>query len=97
MASGAFSALEMASFLAAQQTSKTATLAVANAPLNHIPLLHPTCQLAPANRELAAAPVAVARRQASAELLLDRALESIEHLREVAQSMTLWMDGLLNA
>src|ERR1700722_5456731 len=33
----AFTALEMASLLAAQQTSKTARLAVANAPLNHIP------------------------------------------------------------
>src|SRR5271170_1594402 len=34
----AFSALEMASLLAAQQNSRTATLAAANAPLNHIPL-----------------------------------------------------------
>ena len=49
------------------------------------------------SRELAAARVAVTRRQAPAELLLDRALASIEHLREVAQSMTLWIDELLNA
>ena len=49
------------------------------------------------NRELAAARVAVTKRQAPAELLFDRALASIEHLSEVAQAMTRWMDELLNA
>ena len=49
------------------------------------------------NRELAAARVAVVRGQAPAERLLDRALASIEHLSEVAQTMTRWMDELLDA
>ncbi len=49
------------------------------------------------NRELTAARVAVARGQAPTELLLDRALASIEHLSEVAQAIKLWMDELLNA
>jgi hypothetical protein len=49
------------------------------------------------NLELAAARVAVARRQVAGELLLDRALASVEHLSEVAQTMTRWMDELLNA
>jgi len=47
------------------------------------------------NRELTAARVTVTKGQAPAELLLDRALASIEHLSEVAQAMTLWMDELL--
>ncbi len=29
--------------------------------------------------------------------MLDRALASIEHLNEVAQTMTRWMDELLNS
>jgi hypothetical protein len=49
------------------------------------------------NRELSAARVAVARGQAPAELLFDRALASIEHLSEIAQTMTRWMDELLDA
>ena len=49
------------------------------------------------NRELRAARLAVTRGQAPAELLLDRALASIEHLSEVAETMTLWMDELLDA
>ncbi len=49
------------------------------------------------NRELAAARVAVARAQATAEFVLDRALASIEHLSEVAQAMTLWVDELLSS
>ena len=49
------------------------------------------------NRELTAARVAVARGQAPAELLLDRALASIEHLSEIAQTMTRWMDEMLEA
>ena len=46
------------------------------------------------NRELAAARVAVKKGQASADLLLDRALASIEHLSEIAQTMTRWIDEL---
>jgi hypothetical protein len=49
------------------------------------------------SRELAAARVAVTRRQAPAELLLDRALASIEHLSEVALPTTRRMDELPNA
>jgi hypothetical protein len=49
------------------------------------------------NRGLTAAHVAVARGQAPAERLLDRALASIEHLNEIAQTMTGWMDELLGA
>jgi hypothetical protein len=49
------------------------------------------------NRELTAARVAFSRGQAPAEFLLDRALASIEHLSEVADIMTRWMDELLNA
>jgi hypothetical protein len=44
------------------------------------------------NRELAAARVAVTKGQAPDELLLDHALASIEHLTEIAQTMTRWMD-----
>jgi hypothetical protein len=47
------------------------------------------------NRELRAARAAFAKGQASAELLLDRALASIEHLSEVAQAMTRQLDDLL--
>ena len=46
-------------------------------------------------RELRAARAAVTKGQASAELLLDRALSSIEHLNEVAQAMTRQLDDLL--
>ena len=46
------------------------------------------------NRELAAARVAVTKGQAPAELLLDRALASIEHLSEVAQAVAQRMDEL---
>jgi len=49
------------------------------------------------NRELSTARVAVASGQVSSEFLLDRALASIEHLSEVAETMTLWMDELLDA
>ena len=49
------------------------------------------------NRELAAARVAVTRRRAADEFLLDRTLASIEHLSEIAQTMTRWIDGLLEA
>jgi hypothetical protein len=48
------------------------------------------------NRELAASRVAVTTGQDPADLLLDRALASIEHLSEVAETMTLWMDELLD-
>jgi hypothetical protein len=47
------------------------------------------------SRELAVASVEVARGQAPTELLRARALASIEHLSEVVQAMTLWMDKLL--
>jgi hypothetical protein len=47
------------------------------------------------NRELTAARAAVTKDQASAELLLDRALSSIEHLNEIAQAMTRQLDDLL--
>ena len=49
------------------------------------------------NREFTAARVAVTRGQAPAELLLDRALASIEHLSEIAQTMMRWMDEMLEA
>ena len=49
------------------------------------------------NRELEAARVAVTSGQTPTELLLDRALASVEHLSEFAQAMTRWMDELLNA
>jgi hypothetical protein len=49
------------------------------------------------NRELAVSRVAVTTGQDPADLLLDRALASIEHLSEVAETMTLWMDELLDA
>jgi hypothetical protein len=48
------------------------------------------------NRELAASRVAVTTGQDPADLI-DRALASIEHLSEVAETMTLWMDELLDA
>jgi hypothetical protein len=48
------------------------------------------------NRELATSRAAVTKGQASAEVLLDRALASIEHLSEVAQTMTRWMDGVIS-
>jgi 16S rRNA G527 N7-methylase RsmG len=48
------------------------------------------------NRELATSRAAVINGQASAEVLLDRALASIEHLSEVAQTMTRWMDGVIS-
>jgi len=47
------------------------------------------------NRELAASRVAVTTGQDPADLI-DRALASIEHLSEVAETMTLWMDELLD-
>ena len=50
-----------------------------------------------ANRELTAARVTVATGQAPEESPLDRALASIEHLSEIAQTMTRWMDELLDA
>jgi 16S rRNA G527 N7-methylase RsmG len=48
------------------------------------------------NRELATSRAAVINGQASAEVLLDRALASIEHLSEVAQTMARWMDGVIS-
>jgi hypothetical protein len=49
------------------------------------------------NRELAAARVAVITRQAPDEFQLDRALASVEHISELAQTMTRWMDELLES
>jgi hypothetical protein len=49
------------------------------------------------NRELTSARIAVAQGQIPDKILLDRALASIEHLNEVAQTMTRWMDELLNS
>jgi len=49
------------------------------------------------NRELSTVRVAVAKGQAPTGLLLDRALASIEHLSEIARTMTRWMDELLEA
>ena len=49
------------------------------------------------NWELSAAQVAATEGQASTELLLDRALASMEHLNEVAQAMTRRLEELLNA
>jgi hypothetical protein len=48
------------------------------------------------NRELAAARAAITRGPAPAELPLDRALASIEHLSEVALATTRRMDELLS-
>jgi hypothetical protein len=47
------------------------------------------------NVELRAARAAVTKGQASAELLLDRALASIEHINEVAQAITRQLDDLV--
>jgi hypothetical protein len=49
------------------------------------------------NRELESARDAITRGQAPADFLLDHALASIEHLSEMAETMTLWMDELLDA
>ena len=49
------------------------------------------------NRELAASRVAVTKGHVPADLLLDRALASIEHLSEVAQATTRRLDDLLSA
>jgi hypothetical protein len=48
------------------------------------------------NRELGAARVAASTREASTEQLLDRALASVDHLREVAEAIMRRLDALMN-
>jgi hypothetical protein len=46
------------------------------------------------NRQLKAAQAAAFEDEESAELVLDRALASLEHLNEVAEAITKHLDGL---
>ena len=46
------------------------------------------------NRQLKAAQAAAFKDEESAELVLDRALASLEHLNEVAEAITKHLDGL---